>query len=1654
MINNISDILVYFNNTSNKITSELSIISHEKFRLLNQQASSTSLDDVFVTNEITIPPEKLKTICEDFYTKKNTLHNSFISSVDSQIEQKKFIDISNETLDIFSQFENIINNTIFLEKSLNFGNKFNKFMFNENIEAFGRLSSNYLNFDENEVDLEDILSISSQRLSNFDPVQIFKTDFLFRQIMFKTHDFLKIDINKKNLISSDKIVGQAIANVCMTNFTGIFPNCFNSKHTKTEVPNLLTIQSSTVIDMPLVNLFNFYYYDSGYNILKEKALDFDVTSFTNNSNSKITNRIADLKNYNFTSTNNFKLKILPWINFQNYRNYFIRDFAINEPKSNSFFKTNITTGESIRVGRSPVGNIITYNINNFINTYFYDSGIFGYEQDIPTLTIGMYELDRALDEVPTNALDLRQLETLLEQRIQYNISRNNSLLDSFIKDNQDSDQDNLVPYILEAGNLLNYDDLESIMYSLNSNFTFSRVNSSQSVKINCLFKLFRTESTDAKHEVLPKIDLNIVTKSSLKNLKGSQLINRVSTNKFHSLGRDSLGKLYKNYPDFGKKVSNDLSDIHNIIREELGFFPQKIEPENQFNQRKIFSFTDSNQSFKSLLSNVFFDNINESKSKISKILTFYRKQDSKLKDYLDKIIDKGGDNKIQLLYDNKDIFSLKNLKNSEFINDSFQTNDFAKSKNKNIKTTKEILYNEDLSLEDYTTLYSLDEIKDLLKNTFKRGILKNRSTLFRKIIKESKRVIEVLDYNPQTQEKDLLFEKLLCYSLSNNLENLETIKFILYSVLNENFETTTDTLYVEESSTNDVIINKYQKLNSLQIFDFEIVNENIFNNVNIQNLHSYSNININKASTTHSIKRTIVGSGINYDIVLKSEDRIPVESGFSNLRANRLDYNKFTNHCGELFHILPSGKVIHKNYGDTINSWYGLEKRNHYDIFIDEDKSGFVDNNLEKVLDKNTPYYEFTSLYFDPENADFEIVKNAISGDFYSNIDFENLLNTRASDLQTPLSLEDMKTKLKEEGNSFVSDLRLLIKNNIEKFKYFPYKDEKIILKNNYFQLSRKANTISNSIKSLVKEIISILKPEFFEINKVNSTAIKQFFLENEELLLGLQDILFVFCTLIKSNLDVYSEICSFDFLHNTISIGYKDNDNSQFPENIYFNLEHQKDLKDSSVSDLNYFLDNSTEFQFDSDRISTEVYQKDYIGEETNGIVNGKRKIMSKRFFEIQEIATSLMDTDIMEVLNYDIITSYVLNFEKNKISILDYRRRITDLRNQINDIIKLPDESSNFIDDFLKNVSNQNYLNYFIRETNNLKYYKEVFLNTIRTQERLTPNQSFRNVKFSHRLQEEKSKIKITKGALESFIEQNQDNLCEIIRIGITKEVLSLLSIDNILKIRLTPFSHKVPDIGFDSMTYYYSPKITRVMPYKIDFNESFKKNHVGFYDENQEYIEKYKVLSKPQAATELKTIYENLDRKKLTDEVSQFFSGNFLTFTTKIVDDMYSSNCIKDICEVNQKVFDEIKINDSKIGGYNPIYENIYQYFNSLPNDKFVSIFGIQKDLILDIQKGESGFFQGKDRNKVIDENLLAQDFILEYQRDVSHIDLSKKIPEPDFYDIFSIYIDKESLTIPEQDIEERVFGRTISETELNDFKSSLKESLTYILDVELL
>jgi len=1654
MINNISDILVYFNNTSNKITSELSIISHEKFRLLNQQTSSTSLEDVFVTNEITIPPEKLRIISEDFYTKKNTLHNSFISSVDSQVEQKKFIDISNETLDIFSQFENIINNTIFLEKSLNYGNKFNKFISNENIETFGKLSSNYLNFDENEVDLEDILSISSQRLSDFDPVQMFKTDFLFKQVIFKTHDFLKIDLNKKNLISSDKIVGQAIANICMTNFTGIFPNCFNSMHAKSEVPNLLTIGNSTIIDMPIVNLANFYYYDSGYNILKEKTLDFDVTSFTNNSNSKITNRITDLKNYNFSSTNNFKLKVLPWINSGNYPNYFIRDFAINDPKSNSSYKKNITAGESIRVGRSPVGNIITYNINDFVNTYFYDSGIFGYEQGIPTLTIGMYELDRALDEAPTSALDMRQIETLLEQRIQYNINRTNSLLGSFIRDKQDSDQDDLVPYILEAGNLLNYDDLESIMYNLNGRFIFSRVDPAQSIKINCLFKFIPIESTRTNHEILPKIDLNIVTKSSLKNLKGSQLINRVSSNKFHRIGRDSLGKLYKDYPDFGKKVSNDLTDIHNIIREELDFFPQEIEPENQFNQRKIFSFADSNQTFKSLLSYVFYDDINESKSKLSKMLTFYRKQDSKLKDYLNKIIEKGGDNNLQLLYDNKDIFSLKNTKNSEFINDNFQTNDFAKSKNKNIKTTKEILYNEALNLENYTSLYDLDEIKGLLKNTFKRGILKNRSTLFRKIIKESKKAIENLSYSTQTQEKDLLFEKLLCYSLSNNLENLETIKFILYGILNDDFETTRDTLYIEESATNNTIINKYQKLNSLQIFDFEIVNENIFNNINIQDLHSYSNININKDSITHSIKRTVVGSGIDYDIVLKPEDNIPVESVFFNFYATKLAYNKFTNHRGELFHILPNGKIIYKNYGDTINSWYGLEKRNHYDIFIDEDKSGFVDNNLEKSLDKITPYYEFTSLYFDPENSDFEIVKNAISGNFYSNIDFDNLLNTRASDLQTPLSSEDMKTKLKKEGNRFVSDLRLLINNNIEKFKYFPYKDEKIILKNNYFYLSRSSNTISSSIKNLVKEIISILKPEFLEINKKNNVAIKQFFLENEELLSGLQDILFVFCTLLKSNLDIYSEICSFDFLHRTISIGHDYGDNLQIPENIYFNLQDQEDLKASSVSDLNYFLDNSTEFQFDSDRISTEVYQKDYVGEEPAGIVNNKRKIMSKRFFEIQEIATSLMDSDIMEVLNYDIITSYVLNFEKNKISILDYRERITDLRSQINDIIKLPDESSNFIDDFLKNVSNQHYLNYFVRETNNLKYYKEIFLNTIRSQERLTPSQSFRNVKFFHRLQEEKSKIKIIKGALESFIEQNQDNLCEIVRLGITKEVLSLLSIDNILKIRLTPFSHKVPDIGFDSMTYYYSPKITRIMPYQVEFNESFKKNHVGFYDETQEYVEKYKVLSKFQSSTNLKIIYENLDRKKLTDEVSQFFGGNFLTFTTKVVDDMYSSNCIKDICEVNQKVFDEIKINDSKIGGYNPIYEDTYQYFNSLSNDKFISIFGIQKDLILDIQKDESGFFQGKNNNIVIDENLLAQDFILEYQRDVSHIDLSKKIPEPDFYDIFSIYIDKESLIIPEQDIEERVFGRSVSETELNDFKAVLKESLTYILDVEIL
>ena len=1640
-------------NNSNKIK----IVSHEKVNIINKENTNS-----FYTNEITIPKERLTLLYTDFYENKlSILFQNLIKNTNPATLQFKSEKTYNDITNITTEFDQFNKKIYTIKKNLNFGNKFDEFVKTKESNILGKVTD-YILKEDIEYDLEEIFSISNDAVKSFN-IDFFKDQETFDNVILKFFNYKTEE--EEILINSDRIVGQILSNLSVSSNSFIYPNCFNSKNQLNAQVNINDKYYENKSALPILNLSNFFNdsnIDNIDSVLNKNSFNIDKFSFYNTTsvlsqNNRIRYHYKFNKNLFYQSPSDFST-------IEYFRNY----YKINERTFPKFFRNaSINISNSNYVSNPGVFYMQATNDSDEQNTdyevYFVENGLHSVTKNRPTLTQNFYKIVERYDAGNTDLYSPTVSFTNIPD-INGFLSRNNHPLNSLFENWRENNPGNAsyseifdqlmgdspdltqLPrgFSLEGLNrLIITNSKTSLKYrdTLENVLTGERLSSftpkdiENTIVFNDEYSNISTLPFFRENTSLFNFDTvntNFITRSSLSSVEKTNL-----NSKFHDYYTFEIHRKppkYFNMKHFehlnATKINNDLYSLKIILNEVLGY-EYELNSEELFENR-VITIENLNNKFNLSEENIFtkfnkFTSISEYKHKISKYLCFNKKPLKILSDFSEGIKKTIKNNKFGILYSENDHYSIYSKEKSPFLNKGVMKNNFINIENYNIKSSENFIFNNN-DISQIENVENINDVKNIFKNNFKNNFFKNRKTGFKLIIKDNIDIIRRLSYTGNEQEKNkrFVFEKLLTKTLAGHNKSVrkELVKMILYGIFNSEFDTSPF-----DGDPNIEVLEEYNNVSD--IINFNKIHKSLFSPNKIKKLYSYTNFKINKNSKMHTLLRGLINGG-NYTVS---------DVANSALEQKKTNDLRLYNHRGEILNILPDGIIKKVGFGESIRSWFGLEYRNNFDIYFNKENSGIYD--VQKINEESfSPYYNMSILYFDPDNTYWGSLNKFFDGSAgYNDLD------------------------IRSDNSAYTVEFRKKIKegvtNSKDFFQSFPYIEKNVMFKNYFFELSKKDNeTASSYIKNFVIKILEASDIDYNVIGK-DDNKIKSFLQGNEKIINDISNLLEIYCTILDTSFNILTKLSCFDILHNSIErhrISYLFEEDPAIDTiyrktSVYNNISTNE--KEASIADLKKLYNMLEKHVFNYDGLDVESFTPAF----SFNPLYLENVIQTRRFFNLQEISRSLIDTDILEAMSLDIYVSYLLNFEKNKNKLAVAKDSLDNVVSYISNTINTGNENLN--KEILKNFGNKSYLNYLSRETNNILHYKEIhqtYLNTSRSQ---PAENLYTDFKFEHRLEEIKNKIETSDISLQEFIDKTGDSLnVDIVRIGIPSEVYNNLTFSSLIKLEIIPFCHALPDFIFRNIVSYYSPMITNIKSY-----QSNTKNKVGVYIKNSEsFIERYKILSIEEAKELLKDNLNNNDKfdyyaQKHCIQSTGELTDNYLDlFLEKIVDDHYTSNNIKNISMLDQKVFDEVLINNIKSSGAKTIDPEVFNFFNNMTNTKFYNIFGKNKSEILNINEMENGYYNGKLMWEVLEKNNISQVFIEELQKDITNIELFKNLKEPKYYDIFSIMISKDRLKPSGDEItisqrlnnDPNAAGTLSNEFVLNE----IKNNFTFVLKVEIL
>ena len=960
-----------------------------------------------------------------------------------------------------------------------------------------------------------------------------------------------------------------------------------------------------------------------------------------------------------------------------------------------------------------------------------------------------------------------------------------------------------------------------------------------------------------------------------------------------------------------------------------------------------------------------------------------------------------------LLYDTFEENCLDTFEKSPFItSEGFYKNNFVKEFSLENKNTTKLIIDDNSDIED-NDLFTSKGFRQYLSKIYTKSFVRSKTTLLKRVLKDNVDLFELESNYPvgfTNMSNYFGFDVLLAKSLSGvNSNNANEIKDVCKVILansiirSSGIDSQISAAYSIPNvsfSRKNKTFNKDLSDNLRKIFGEEIINNFVNVVFNKNNIHSMDN-KIIRSTHTNSMKDiksfnltsvdAINGLSIDYvegnmcQLVFPGfyvVERFGRDSGnprpFKSIsdkairKASTINTELVSNATSiEDQNILNEKRVLKESlYQASSNMLY------NYDIFINEEETGVV------FYEKDEEDSSFSS-------KGFNFVKNEVNKGIDLKIDYKLFKRVTTSDIG-------------------------LDENQIGEVK-LPYRDVYVYIPLSYFHLSTKRNTFSKKITDLCTDMLSVFDIKYDNINSVEEVL--QFIDNNSYLVRIAQDILEVFSMTFLQSFENYNAYIEEKIRLESINKDMSKNEFKSIVRN-YNILNSDLDTRRFCVSDIKAIFDKIT------NQSEVTGYQtSDYIVRNFPAAYI-RETIYTKRFFELQIVNKMLQNSDLSEALCLDIIHGYFLNLEENKNLEMSSRKSLEDNIEEINRKVNSIQESRTI--NIKEHVFDEFYQNKLSKDIQEIMFYKNIFNETFIKNNLYNSNkQKYENENmFNHRklyyFNSYNRGIQSLNLIGNNLSGETNNNL-DILRIPIDFNVANRIGTRGFLKINIQPVNLKFPEIEYETITKYYTPMLTGLTSnFMSSLSNSFF-DFCGIYNDTQRISERYNVVSKDVAISEVKKLIRDIFSLKSEEDQIPIVE-NVDAIANNVYNDNIISSAVSHLDFVIQSPINEnIKIKNVVVD--NLVSKETVKLLRSISIENLRKVIKDFDETILNESfiENDKEYAQTLNNSEVLKNNSFYHKFIKELDRDISQQDLVLAMIPNNLHDVFNIVIDRDLIDI---------------------------------------
>lgn len=418
--------------------------------------------------------------------------------------------------------------------------------------------------------------------------------------------------------------------------------------------------------------------------------------------------------------------------------------------------------------------------------------------------------------------------------------------------------------------------------------------------------------------------------------------------------------------------------------------------------------------------------------------------------------------------------------------------------------------------------------------------------------------------------------------------------------------------------------------------------------------------------------------------------------------------------------------------------------------------------------------------------------------------------------------------------------------------------------------------------------------------------------------------------------------------------------------------------------------------------------------------------KLFMKLHADIVNIEKVLNNSDIAEIMSFDTMSSYLVEFERS----INNFEKFSQTRDRI---IKIEDDLD--LNNISNDLFNRTKLNLLSKKLNDYSYFQageyEKINQIINSDFSIDLKDHFETIIqknssnelemfFSTLLKREKNKSILAEQA--TALLNLTNNRYDIIRFGIDYDLAENLLDNKILKIKCHITNHKYPNIFIPPIYYFYTPVLTEVTPSHLTILEQSRQfddgiaidDFVGIYDFSQKDLkQRYNVVQKGVAIVNImQNLLSNVNSERLLRGENNLLADigpQGVNSAIKIVVDAILSNAVKYSNFKSQKNIDESNIKNS---------DNEITILGSLASTLFETMTekDFEETFLEPYQKTTQFFEEEEDLNGKINIVKNKAHFI-EFFNSISEFTDKNKVSsifdENRFFDIFSIVIGRDEI-----------------------------------------